>query len=135
MLSAKSFNPAIDELKAANQVSQQVLNLVERLAAANHAIVAEQQSIRGDAASAEVLEGQLAAQSDQFLVVVENRNTTFAGLKGPARTLAADIANIDNQIASLEAPPRVGVGVMRQPLRIRLLHVLRRDSPVRPVAR
>src|ERR1700733_12298320 len=57
VLSAKSFNSAIDELKAANQVSQQVLNLVERLASANHAIVAEQQSIRGDAASAQVLEG------------------------------------------------------------------------------
>jgi surface antigen len=108
VLSAKSFNSAIDELKAANQVSQQVLNLVERLAAANHAIIAEQQSIRGDAASAQVLEGQLAAQSDQFLVLLENRNTTFAGLKGPARTLASDIANIDNQIAYLQAGPHVG---------------------------
>lgn len=110
VLSAQSFNQAIDELKAANQVSQQVLNLVERLAGSNHAIVAEQTSIRSDAASAESLEGQLAAQSDRFLTLLEDRNTVFAGLNGPARAIAAKIANIDNQIAYLEAGPHVGSG-------------------------
>jgi surface antigen len=110
VLSAQSFNQAIDELKAANQVSQQVLDLVEKLAASNRAIVAEQTSIRADAASAEKLEGQLAAQSDQLITVLENRNTLFAGLKGPARQVAAEIANIDNQIAALEAGPHVGSG-------------------------
>jgi surface antigen len=110
VLSAQSFNQAIDELKAANQVSQQVLALVERLAASNHAIVAEQTSIRSDAASAEALEGQLAAQSDRLITILENRNTLFAGLTGPARQIAAEIANIDNQIAYLEAGPHVGSG-------------------------
>jgi surface antigen len=110
VLSAQSFNQAIDELKAANQVSQQVLDLVERLATSNHAIVAEQTSIRGDAASAEALEGQLAAQSDRLITVLEDRNTLFAGLTGPARQIASEIANIDNQIAYLEAGPHVGSG-------------------------
>jgi len=110
VLSAPSFNQAIDELKAANQVSQQVLNLVERLGASNQAILAEQASIRGDAVSAENLEGQLAAQSDRFLTLLEDRNTVFAGLNGPARALASEIANIDNQIAYLEAGPHVGSG-------------------------
>ena len=108
VLSAQSFNQAIDELKAANQVSQQVLNLVERLAASNRAIVAEQTSIRADAAAAERLEGQLAAQSDKFLTLLEDRNTIFAGLNGPARSIAAQIASIDNQIAFLEPGPHVG---------------------------
>ncbi len=110
VLSAGSFNQAIDDLKAANQVSQQVLDLVERLAAASHAIVAEQNSIRGDAVSAQNLEGQLAAQSDRFLTLLEDRNTLFSGLKGPARQIAGEIANIDNQIAALEAGPHVGSG-------------------------
>ena len=110
VLSAQSFNQAIDELKTANQVSQQVLDLVERLAASNHAILSEQASIRSDAASAETLEGQLAAQSDKLITVLEDRNTLFAGLTGPARQVAAEIANIDNQIAVLEAGPRVGIG-------------------------
>ena len=110
VLSAQSFNQAIDELKDANQVSTQVLNLVERLAASNRAIVAEQRSISSDAATAESLEGTLAAQSDQLLTVLEDRNTLFAGLNGPARQIAAQIANIDNQIAALEAGPRVGGG-------------------------
>jgi surface antigen len=108
VLSAQSFNQAIDELKAANQVSQQVLNLVERLAASKRAIVAEQTSIRADAASAQRLEGQLAAQSDKFLTLLEDRNTIFAGLNGPARGIAAQIASIDNQIAFLESGPHVG---------------------------
>ncbi len=110
VLSAQSFNQAIDELKTANQVSQQVLALVERLAASNHAIIAEQTSIRSDAAAAEALEGQLAAQSDRLITILENRNTLFAGLTGPARQVAAEIANIDNQIAYLEAGPHVGSG-------------------------
>ena len=110
VLSAGSFNQAIDELKAANQVSQQVLNLVERLAASNRAITTEQTSIRADAASAIQFEAQLAAQSDRFLTLLEDRNTIFAGLNGPARGIAAQIAGIDNQIAFLEAGPHVGSG-------------------------
>jgi surface antigen len=110
VLSAKSFNQAIDELKSANQVSQQVLNLVERLAGANQAIVAEQKSISADAVAANALEGQLAAQSDKFLVLLEDRNTVFSGLSGPAKAVAGEIANIDNQIAFVEAGPHVGSG-------------------------
>ena len=43
-------------------------------------------------------------------MMLENRNTVFAGLSGPARQIAAEIANIDNQIAFLEAGPHVGSG-------------------------
>jgi surface antigen len=108
VLSAKSFNQAIDELKAANQVSRQVLALVERLAASNRAIIAEQATIRTDANAAANLEGQLASQSDRLLAILGARNTLFSGLSGPARAVAAEIANIDNQIASLQVGPRVG---------------------------
>ena len=110
VLSAPSFNQAMDELKSANQVSQQVLALVERLASADRAITIEQTSIRRDVAQAASLEGQLAAQSDRLLLMLENRNTVFAGLNGPARQIASQIANIDNQIAFLEAGPHVGSG-------------------------
>jgi surface antigen len=108
VLSAPSFNQAMDELKSANQVSQQVLALVQRLATVDNAIAEEQTNIRREAAQAGTLEGQLAAQSSQLLVVLENRNTVFAGLTGPARQVAAEIANIDNQIAFLSAGPHVG---------------------------
>jgi surface antigen len=110
VLSAPSFNQAMDELKSANQVSQQVLALVERLASADRAITTEQTNIRRDVAQAASIEGQLAAQSDQLLLMLENRNTVFAGLSGPARQIAAQIANIDNQIAFLQAGPRIGSG-------------------------
>jgi surface antigen len=110
VLSAPSFNQAMDELKSANQVSQQVLALVQRLAAASRAITTEQTTIRRDVTQAGAIEGQLAAQSDQLLVLIENRNAVFAGLTGPARQVAAEIANIDNQIALLQAGPRVASG-------------------------
>ena len=110
VLSAPSFNQAMDELKSANQVSQQVLALVQRLGAANRAIIAEQTTIRGEVTQAGAMEGQLAAQSDQLLLLIENRNAVFAGLTGPAREVAAEIANVDNQIALLEAGPRVASG-------------------------
>ena len=110
VLSAPSFNQAMDELKSANQVSQQVLALVERLASADRAIATEQANIRREAAQASSMEAQLAAQSDQLLVMLENRNTVFAGLSGPAKQVAAEIANIDNQISFLEAGPHVGAG-------------------------
>jgi hypothetical protein len=108
VLSAPSFNQAMDELKSANQVSQQVLALVQRLASADQAITTEQRNIRRDAAAAGAMEGQLAAQSNQLLVVLENRNTAFTGLRGPARAVGAEIANIDNEIAYLEAGPHIG---------------------------
>ena len=93
MLSAGSFNQAIDELKAANQVSQQVLNLVERLAASNRAIIAEQASIHADAASAQSLEAQLAAQSDKFLTLLED-------LPKRVSVLPADVAAVQQFIVT-----------------------------------
>jgi surface antigen/peptidoglycan hydrolase CwlO-like protein len=108
VLSAQSFNQAIDELKAANQVSHQVFELVQRLATSNRAITAEQTNIRADAATAGSLEGQLAAQSDKMLTILADRNTLFAGLSGPARQVAAEIADVDQQIAFLESGPHVG---------------------------
>jgi len=42
--------------------------------------------------------------------MLEDRDTLFSGLKGPARQIAGEIANIDNQIAALEAGPHVGSG-------------------------
>ncbi len=110
VLSAGSFNQAIDELKAANQVSHQVFQLVERLAASSRAITAEQTSIRADAANAATLEGQLAAQSDRLLATLTDRNTLFSGLNGPARQVAAEIADVDQQIAFLQSGPHIGSG-------------------------
>ncbi len=110
VLSAQSFNQAMDELKAANQVSRQVLDLVQRLGAADKAINAEQATITRDVIRAGAVEGQLAAQSNQLLLIVEERNSVFSGLRGPARQVAAEIANIDNQIAFLQAGPHVGAG-------------------------
>jgi surface antigen len=108
VLAAPSFNQAMDELKSANQVSQQVLALVQRLAKANSSITAEQANIRRDVAQAGTLEGEYAKQSNQLLVLLENRNTVFSGLSGPARGVANEIANIDQQISFLEAGPHVG---------------------------
>ena len=110
MLSAPSFNQAMDELKSANQVSQQVLALVQRLASADRAITTEQTSIRRDAAQA-AAHGRPARRAERSAAAAAREpQHGVRGLSGPARQLAAEIANIDNQIALLEAGPHVGSG-------------------------
>ena len=85
--------------------------------------------------SAQTLEGQLAAQSDRFLTLLENRNTLFAG---PHRTGASDRRR-DRQHRQPDRRTRGRsarrIGALRQPFRVRLLHVLRRHPALRPVAR
>lgn len=110
ILSANDFTQAMDRLKSASQVSDQVTALVNKLAGEDSQIKQEKAQIQGQYAQALALEGQLSATSGQLLADLMNRNDLFNQLNGPARGIAAQIANIDNEIAALEAPPYVGSG-------------------------
>ena len=110
LLSAQDFSQAMDRLKNATQVSQQVKELVSQLATQDKQIKQEQSQIATQFAQASSIESQLSSTSGQLLADLENRNQFFNLLSGPARTVAAQIANIDNQIAALEMPAFVGSG-------------------------
>jgi surface antigen len=110
LLNADDFSQAMDRLKNATQVSDQVKNLVSQLAAQDQAIKQETAQIKTQFDQASAIENQLSATSGQLLSDLLNRNLSFDALNGPARDVAAHIANIDNQIAALELPASVGDG-------------------------
>lgn len=110
ILSAQDFTQAVDRLKNASQVSAQVTTLVQQLASDDTAIKQEQAQIKPKFDQASAIEEQLSATSGQLLADLVNRNLAFNVLNGPARDVAAQIADIDNQIAALQAPASVGGG-------------------------
>lgn len=110
ILSAQDFSQAVDRLKNASQVSAQVTKLVQELADDDAAIKQEQAQIKPKFDQASAIEEQLSATSGALLADLVNRNLSFSALNGPARDIAAQIADIDNQIAALQAPASVGSG-------------------------
>jgi surface antigen/peptidoglycan hydrolase CwlO-like protein len=108
ILSANNFQQAMDRLRTANHISQQVSDLVQRLAARDVEMHAEQVQVQNDFAQASTLEGQVAAERNKLLEILLTRNGEFDRLTGPARAIGAQIANIDEQIAFLQAGPHVG---------------------------
>lgn len=108
ILSAQDFTQAVDRLKSASQVSAQVTNLVQELASDDAAIKQEQAQIKPKFDQASAIEEQLSATSGQLLADLVNRNLAFNVLSGPARDIAVQIADIDNQIAALQSPAAVG---------------------------
>lgn len=110
LLNANDFSQAMDRLKNASQVSDQVRQLVTQLASQDEAIKQETAQIKTQFDQATAIENQLSSTSGQLLSDLLNRNDSFNALSGPARDIAGQIANIDNQIAALEAPASVGGG-------------------------
>lgn len=110
ILSAQDFTQAVDRVKNASQVSQQVRDLAHQLDAQNAQIQQEQAQIKAQFAQASALQSDLSNQSSRLLADLLNRNASYSLLNGPARAVAAQISDIDNKIAALESPPSVGSG-------------------------
>jgi surface antigen len=105
VLSASTFSQAMDRLAGTSHVAEQVRNLQANLRDKEAAIASEQAEIRTDSAKGTALEEQLAQDSNAFLLLVEQRNNAFQLASGPARAIAAQIAQIDQEIAAGNAPP------------------------------
>ncbi len=109
VLSASSFNQAMDRLAGTSHVAEQVRNLQANLRNKEAAIKAEQAEIVADSAKGTALEEQLAQDGNAFLVLVEQRDAALQAANGPARAIAAQIAEIDQEIAAANAPPVIRV--------------------------
>lgn len=110
VLSANNFSQAMDRLRNASQVSQQVSDLVTRLSQQEDEIRADEAAIKSDFTKASAIEAQLSDQSNKLLSYLAERNDLFSSLSGPARAIAAQIATIDEEIAYDESGPHVGTG-------------------------
>lgn len=110
VLSSNNFSQAMDRLRNATQVSQQVTDMVNRVAAQENEIRRDSNQIKADFAQASAIESQLSGQSNRLLSYLLQRNNFFNLLSGPARVIAAQIANIDEQIAWQQSGGHVGTG-------------------------
>jgi surface antigen len=104
ILSADDFNQAMDRVKGAAHVTDQVRQLQGRLQTRQTALAQERASLQKDFAEAKSLEAELANQNGQLMVMVAQRDAAFRNVDGPARAIAAQIANIDNQLAGNAQP-------------------------------
>lgn len=105
VVSASSFGEAMDRMRAAQHVGDQVATLLGVVRTRDRALLAERAAVQQQGLAAEQLERSLADQSNAFTALVAQRDQALAAVAGPARDLAAQIAAIDQQLAG--PAPRV----------------------------
>jgi surface antigen len=106
ILSADDFSQAMDRMKGAAHVTDEVRQLEARLQSRQTALAQERAQLQKDFADARSLEALLSDQDGRLLALVAQRDAAFRNVDGPARAVAAQIADIDNQLAG-NAQPRV----------------------------
>ena len=104
VLNAKDFSAAMDSISGASSVTTQIRGLQTTLSHDQADLLSKQSAAQADFAQASSLESELSAQSNQLLAIVYERNQIVAQLNGPARTLAAEIDEIDMQLGGSTIP-------------------------------
>ncbi|HEV7677302.1 MAG TPA: CHAP domain-containing protein [Candidatus Dormibacteraeota bacterium] len=104
ILSANDFGQAMDRMKGAAHVTDQVKQLQARLQTRQAALTQERAALQKNFTEARALEGQLSDDSNKLLVLVAQRNTAYKNVDGPARAVAAQISDIDLQLAGNTSP-------------------------------
>jgi peptidoglycan hydrolase CwlO-like protein len=99
ILSSDSFNQAIDRVRGAQHVTDQVQRLQRTVSARESALLRERSELREEFARAGQIEDLLARDANRMMVLVARRDAAFRDLDGPARELARRIAEIDQQLA------------------------------------
>jgi peptidoglycan hydrolase CwlO-like protein len=99
ILSSDSFNEAVDRVRGAQHVTDQVQRLQRTVSGRESAVLRERSELRDEFARAEQVESLLAIDANRMMVLVAHRDAAFRDLDGPARELARRIAEIDQQLA------------------------------------
>ena len=110
ILSADDFSQAMDRMKGAAHVTDEVRQLEQRLKDRQTALANERAQLQKDFAEAKGLESDLANQNGRMMALVAQRDAAFRSVDGPARAIAAQIADIDSQLAGNSAPAVKGSG-------------------------
>jgi peptidoglycan hydrolase CwlO-like protein len=110
ILSSQSFNEAMDRVRGAQHVTDQVLRLGRSVEASEQALLHERDELRDQFARAEQLESQLGKDTNRMVVLVAARAAGFHDLEGPAREIARRIADLDQQLAGPPPLLRGGCG-------------------------
>lgn len=105
IVSSSSFGEAMDRMRSAQHVGDQVATLLQEVRTRDRALVAERAALQRDGAAATAAEQALGDQSNRLAVLVAQRDQELAAITGPARAIASEIAAIDLQLAG--PAPRV----------------------------
>jgi peptidoglycan hydrolase CwlO-like protein len=99
ILSADSFNEAMDRIRGAQHVTDQVQRLSRTVRSSEQALITERDDLRDQFARATQIESQLGKDTNRMVALVAERSAAFRDLDGPARALAKQIADVDQQLA------------------------------------
>lgn len=99
ILSSDSFNQAIDRVRGAEHVADQVQRLQRTVSGRESALLRERSDLRDEFARAAQVEALLAVDANRLMVIVAHRDAAYRDLDGPARELARRIAEIDQELA------------------------------------
>ena len=110
ILSSQNFNEAMDRVRGAQHVTDQVQRLSRTVAASEASLLQERSDLRDQFARAEELERQLGSDTNRMVVLVAGRTAAFRNLDGPAREIARRIAELDQQLAGPPPSLRGGCG-------------------------
>ena len=99
ILSSDSFTEAMDRVRGAQHVTEQVQRLSRTVESSDSALLQERSDLRDQFARASDLESQLARDTNRMVALVAARTAAFRDLDGPARALAERIAELDQQLA------------------------------------
>jgi surface antigen/predicted nucleic acid-binding Zn-ribbon protein len=109
ILSADDFSQAMDRMKGAAHVTDQVRQLQTRLQTRQAALAQERAALQHDFQEARSLEAELSTESNRMLVLVAQRDAAFRTVDGPARAVAAQIADLDLQLSGQSTAPSAPV--------------------------
>ncbi|HET9050122.1 MAG TPA: CHAP domain-containing protein [Candidatus Dormibacteraeota bacterium] len=99
VLSASDFGQAMDRIRTAQSITEQVASLQGRVAGKEKALLDEHAQLQEEGAQASAEEGRLDEDAGRLMALVAARDQAVAAFSGPARELAARIAAIDDQLA------------------------------------
>ena len=99
VLGANDFGQAMDRIRGAQHITTRLQELQTQVADSERALLDERSQVRSAFSRAQSLEDTLGQQQSRLLVAVGQRDQAFAALSGPARDLASQIAQIDDQLA------------------------------------
>jgi surface antigen len=99
VFNARDFSSAMDSLSNAQRTTAQIQDLENTLNQKEADLQRKRLLLQQDFAQVTAMQDQLQAEANKLMILVTQRNSVAASLNGPARRIAAEIADIDYQLA------------------------------------
>jgi peptidoglycan hydrolase CwlO-like protein len=98
ILSSGSFGEAMERVRAAQHITDEVGSLQDLISTKERSLLDARTRLQSDFQAAQALEGTLDQETGRLMAVVGQRDQIFQQLDAPSRSLATQIARIDDQL-------------------------------------